>query len=535
MPLQIVRNDITKMNTEAIVNTANTKPVAGNGCDMAVYRAAGCDELLAYRKEKIGIVPEGEVFITPGFQLKAHYIIHAVSPLYRGGSAEEEEKLRSCYRKSLALAEKYHIRSIAFPLISTGSFGYPREEGMRIAIDEINAYLMHGDMQIFLVVFDDRSAKLGSRIFGDLEEYIDRHYVEVKSQEEYEESLADYSGNGRLERDSRADDSGNKRVERDKRADYSGNERVGRDKRADYSGNGRLERDSRADDSGKGRYGKGSSSGARRKNESARDDAGDKKDGKGLIGQLKDLLAKNSVRPGMEKSAGTHMLGNVVKAPLSGGVLDAHFPKIPSAGYMPEDEGEEMECLPPSEDLSVGHMPEDEGEEMECLPPSEDLSVGHLSMPDDEHENESLSAGHMWSGNLYEAPELDFETEHESRLEERMSHVADTYSEYLLYLIREKHMANAEVYKRAIVDKKIFSKIKNNKYYHPQKITALCLCVGARLNLDETKDLLARAGYALSPCDKTDIIFSYFIENNIYDMIELDIQLESHGLPCVIE
>ena len=82
--------------------------------------------------------------------------------------------------------------------------------------------------------------------------------------------------------------------------------------------------------------------------------------------------------------------------------------------------------------------------------------------------------------------------------------------------------------------KKTFSKIKNNEAYHPQKLTALCLCIGARLNLDETKDLLARAGYALSPCDKTDIIFSYFIENEIYDMIELDIQLEEHGLQCII-
>ena len=129
---------------------------------------------------------------------------------------------------------------------------------------------------------------------------------------------------------------------------------------------------------------------------------------------------------------------------------------------------------------------------------------------------------------------LDFEEEHESRLEERMRHLSDTFSQYLMYLIQSRHMENADVYKRAIVDKKIFSKIKNNVNYHPQKLTALCLCVGAKLNLDESKDLLARAGYALSPCDKTDIIFSYFIENGIYDMIELDIQLEEHGLPCII-
>lgn len=122
-----------------------------------------------------------------------------------------------------------------------------------------------------------------------------------------------------------------------------------------------------------------------------------------------------------------------------------------------------------------------------------------------------------------------------SKLDERISHISDTFSDYLLYIIEQKGMTNAEVYKRALVDKKAFSKIKNNPDYHPKKITALCLCVGARLNLDETKDLLARAGYALSPCDKTDIIFSYFIENEIYDMIELDIQLEEYGLPCIIE
>lgn len=123
---------------------------------------------------------------------------------------------------------------------------------------------------------------------------------------------------------------------------------------------------------------------------------------------------------------------------------------------------------------------------------------------------------------------------HESAINERMTHLSDTYQQYLFYLIESKGMSNAEVYKRAIVDKKVFAKIKANPDYHPKKMTALCLCVGAKLNLDETRDLLARAGYALSPCDKTDVIFSYFIENEIYDMIEIDIQLEEHGLPCII-
>ena len=364
MPFKIVRNDITKMNTQAIVNTANEYTIVGAGCDSAIYNAAGFDELLAYRKEKIGEVPEGEVFITPGFNLHAEYIIHAVSPEYVSGDEGEEEQLRSCYRKSLKLAEEHSIRSIAFPLIATGGFGYPKEEGMRIAIDEINAFLMEHDMLIYLVVFDDKATALGSRIYPKLERYIDRNYVDEKRVEEYCET----SGSPKL-------------------------------------------------------------------------------------------LAPNAPR---------RRIGKRLK----------------------EEAKESIGCLPEESDDEYVEI-----QEMQAYAPVE---------------------------------------EYENKLEERMKHLSDTFSEYLLYLIHNKHMENADVYKRAIVDKKTFSKIKNNKDYHPQKLTALCLCVGAKLNLDESIDLLARAGYALSPCDKTDIIFSFFIENEIYDMIELDIQLEEHGLPCII-
>ena len=128
-----------------------------------------------------------------------------------------------------------------------------------------------------------------------------------------------------------------------------------------------------------------------------------------------------------------------------------------------------------------------------------------------------------------------FLEENQSALKERMNHMEDTFQEYLLYLIESKGLTNAEVYKRALITKQLFSKIKLNPQYHPDKATAMRLCVGARLNLDETKDLLARAGYALSPCDKRDVIFSFFIEHAVFDMIEIDIALEEHGLPCFIE
>ena len=131
--------------------------------------------------------------------------------------------------------------------------------------------------------------------------------------------------------------------------------------------------------------------------------------------------------------------------------------------------------------------------------------------------------------------EEDIFEERESALGDRLKHLSDTFQEYLMYLIESRGLSNADVYKRAYLTKQLFSKIKLNPGYHPDKGTALRLCVGAQLNLDETRDLLARAGYALSPCDKRDVIFSFFIEQRIYDMLDIDIALEEHGLPCFIE
>lgn len=352
MPLKIVRNDLTKMQVDAIVNTANPKPKYSSGTDTAVYKAAGDEELLVERK-KIGYMNEGEVAITPGFKLPAKYIIHAVSPRYIDGNSGEENRLRDCYKKSLALAAQHQCKSVAFPLIATGSFGYPKEEGMRIALDEINTFLMKQDMLVYLVVFDTVATKLGLNIYPELEAYIDHNYVCDKREEEYG---------------------------------------------------------------------------------------------------------------------------------------DRYF------GSVRNDELDECSFAPRA-------------------------SVCRESRSFDEFDDAYY----------------DFLEENESALKERMQHMSDTFQEYLMYLIGVKKLTNAEVYKRAIVTKQLFSKIKLNPEYHPDKATAMRLCVGARLNLDETKDLLARAGYALSPCDKRDIIFSFFIEHEVFDMIEIDIALEEHGLPCFIE
>lgn len=376
MPFKIIRNDITKMQVDAIVNTANEAPAYSTGVDKAVYTAAGVEELLAER-EKIGWMKEGEVAITPGFHLPARYIIHAVSPIYIDGESGEEDKLRSCYQKSLELANEFNCESIAFPLISTGNFGYPKEEGMRIAVDEINAFLMKNQMLVYLVVFDETATKLGQSLYPDLKSYIDKRYIRDKAEEEYrffEEE--DYFDEGYQDFDTKASIDGD----------------------------------------------------------------------------------------------------------LVGGTMSLAAP---------------AKCLAPSSY---------------------------------EEADEALDESYLF-GEGYE----EFYKESRKALKERLKHLSDTFQEYLFFLMELKGLSSADVYKRAIISKQTFSKIKNNPNYHPDKATAMRLCVGAKLNLDETRDLLSRAGYALSPCEMRDIIFQYFIESGVYDMIEIDCVLEQYDLPCFIE
>ena len=322
MPLKIVRNDITKMNTEAIVNTANMYPIVGVGCDGAVYKAAGYEELLEYRKTNIGIKQEGESFITPGFNLDCKYIIHTVSPLFSDGKHDEEKKLRNCYKNSLKLAKENNISSVSFPLIATGSFMFPKEEGLRIAIDEISAFLFKEDMLVYIVVYDKKSNELAKRIAPDLKSYIKDNYVPKES--------------------------------------------TSLNIRYDY-----LER---------------------------------------------EYLERYKEKP------------------------------------------------------------------------------------------------------------------YKDDLESRLYDASDTFTTKLLDLINEKGLKNKDVYTNAFIDRKLFSKIKNDADYHPTKYVALMLCIGAHLTIDEAKDLLNSAGYSLSKSNYTDIIFEFFIEKKNYSMEQIAYFLSDQGI-----
>jgi O-acetyl-ADP-ribose deacetylase (regulator of RNase III) len=177
MPLTIIRNDITEMETEAIVNAANTQLAAGGGVCGAVFDKAGAEQMQA-ACAKLGGCPVGEAVITPGYKLKAKYVIHAVGPVWQGGNQHEEELLRSAYRNSLELARSHKLKSIAFPLISAGIYHYPREQALAVALDEIQRFLMRHEMDVTMVLYGHSTAELGYRLQKDLKSYIDDHYVE---------------------------------------------------------------------------------------------------------------------------------------------------------------------------------------------------------------------------------------------------------------------------------------------------------------------------------------------------------------------
>ena len=157
MPLHIIENDIVCMATDAIVNAANRALRPGSGVCGAIFRAAGYDELARACRE-IGHCEVGEAVITPGFRLSARYIIHAVGPIWQGGCQNEAQLLRSSYVRSLELAVSNGCKSIAFPLISSGVYGYPREDALDIAVKAIREFLEEHELTVYLVLYKGRAA-----------------------------------------------------------------------------------------------------------------------------------------------------------------------------------------------------------------------------------------------------------------------------------------------------------------------------------------------------------------------------------------
>ena len=373
MAFKIVRNDITKITADAIVNTANPKPKFSSGTDSAVYAAAGADKLLEERK-KIGRIEEGEVAVTPAFDLDAKYIFHTVGPIWKGGNYGEAETVKRCYTNCLNKALELELESIAFPLLATGNYGFPKSDALLLATSVFSNFLAENEMDITLVVFDNESFELSGKIFDGINQFINDNYVEEKINEEY--FVCDEAAS-----------------------------------EPDENAGGRRSR----------------------------------KHGIGLFTGRGKRVAEST---GMS-------------APLS---AEAAAPEYKMAG-------------------------------------SEMLRNNMAALPV------------------------------KRSLEDVVKNVSETWSESLLRLITERGYTDTEVYKRANVDRKLFSKIRSNKDYQPKKNTAVAFALALRLNLDETKDFLRRAGYAFSPSSKFDLIIEYSIENGVYDLMLINSALFDHDQP----
>ena len=390
MPFRIIRNDLTKVAADAIVNTANPRPVIGAGTDSAVYKAAGEEELLKERMA-IGEILPGEAVSTKAYGLNAEYIIHTVGPVWRGGEAGEREILRSCYEKSLSLAADLGCESIAFPLISTGCYGFPRGDALRIALEEFGRFLLTHEMDIILTVFDRKSLELSGRLMGKIEEYIDEHYVgEARSRE--------YAPERR----------------RNRRRSFTG-----------FLSEKRPDREEFPEES---------------------------------------MLREESLDEDMEKD------------------------------------------MEESMDLS------------EALPPASPVSGKSHAMPTPSAASFRPDSFSPYAG---------------KSLEEMVESAGDTFQQKLLSLIDESGLDDVTVYKRANIDRKVFSRIRCNRDYTPKKKTAVAFAIALRLDMAAMLDLLSRAEIAFSPSSKFDLIITYFVTNKIYDIYEINCALFRYGQPTL--
>ncbi len=362
MPFRIVRNDITKMQVDAIVNPPNQMPTYSAGTDTAIYEAAGREKLLEKRLE-IGEIKPGESAITEGFDLPAKYIIHTVGTPWQGGNAGEEKVIRSCYKSVFSLAAEKGAESLAIPLLASGNFGFPKGIALRIALSEIEANTAENDIDVYLVVFDEKAFALSSELYGDIDSYINENYVEEKNRKEYYEPTASF-----------------------------------------YSA--KTEKDE-------------------------------------LFNSARVSSSLASARDFRKKAAYESCMS----------LEEAEVPGLKPKAQLKD----------------------------------------------------------------------------RRRLEDVVKNLDKTFMELVFSYADAKGLTDVQVQKRANLDRKAFSKLKCGTTKNPSKATALALAIALELNLDDTKDLLSRAGLALSPCSKQDVIVRYFIEKEAYDIYEINVALFEHG------
>ena len=396
MPFQIIRADLTKLRVDAIVNAANCSLLGGGGVDGAIHRAAG-PELREYCAG-LGGCEVGEAKLSPGFRLPARWVIHTVGPVWQGGTRNEEALLQACYRNALALALAQGCESVAFPLISAGAYGYPRDLALHTAVREIGSFLREHELEVILTVYDKESFRLSSRLFPEIRSLLDRCPPEPRE-----------------------------------------------DRRRDL----------------------------------------------GLDWALSSMSGAGwaaAAHPAAPPEAGS-------RPPMPS---DA---ESPSYGAAPPPAKKQRKALFPR----VQRKKADKARK--------EAAPGAAAAP---RSDEALSEASFRLDSNFHAAEKPAE------LDARLRCLDESFSQMLLRKIDEKGLTDAACYKRANVDRKLFSKIRSDPNYRPSKPTAIAFAIALELPLTETRELLMKAGFALSPSSKFDVIIEYFIANGRYDIFEIN-------------
>ncbi len=490
MPLSIIRNDITRVSADAIVNTANPRVAVGRGTDYAIYRAAGMDELIEARK-MIGDIAPGRTAVTSGFGLNAKYIIHTVGPAWRGGSNGERETVAECYRNCLSEAARLKCESIAFPLISTGTYGFPKDEALNIAIREISEFLETDEMDVSLVVYDRESFVLSSELFRDVKSYIDD--AEVASG--FANAAPDYEN---AAPDDRSEFNA-------PRPDLYASRRMANAPLRDAEVSRRMANAPLRDAGALPQVASAPSSDFEELSTAASAPSEERKfqsSGKSGRGFLRNLFNRKDRQEEEARWREENLENNAPEEEV------------------PEEAPEEM-----PETGSPILSPDAEYAEKSFAPavPAEDLYA--LSESDDD----LFESGKELDSQIFEEPagaegtrELFSKSEIDDALAQLIKNKDESFQQKLFGIIDSRGLSDPEVYKKANIDRKLFSKIRSNVDYKPTKKTAVAFAIALGLNLDETTDLLRSAGMSLSPSNSFDIIIRYCIEHKITNIHEIN-------------
>ena len=421
MPIKIIRDDITKVQCDAIVNAANKTLLGGGGVDGAIHKVAGIG--LFFDCLKLRVCKIGEAKITPAHKLPCKYVIHTVGPKWKDGNHNEEEQLASCYTNSLLLAKENNCESVAFPLISTGVYKFPKEQALSIAIKTIKAFLVDNDMDVIVVVYDKSDFQIDIDMQDDVDKYISEHYL----YNSVRIGLADYV-------DHRMGDT------------------------AELPSVHYYDPFDRKIESGK-------------------------------------ILPKESFPTPWGKPA----LG--YKSRRKGRSYARRLRRKPDSQKRAQRIRSEHSC----------HINTDASIEIK-QGNQEDLSKWFPSEP-----LERRRSGIEGCGQIRDISRLT--------IEEQFKNIDEGFRGTLFKMIDDRGMKDSECYKKANVDKRLFSKIRCDDNYHPSKTTALAFAVALELNLEDTKKFIATAGYTLTHSSKLDLIVEYYIIREEYDVDAINMML----------